>query len=76
MAFTIVLQHNFSAPEKLDKEISTITTLSGTLKDPSSFIDPTVVIEATQEQMVDCNYIRIAQFSRYYFVKGIMTLSN
>ena len=65
---------NKSAPETLDKELVTIATLSGTLKEPTSFIDPVVIVEATQEQMKDCNYLRINQFGRYYFVNNIVVL--
>lgn len=74
MSFHIILYSNSSAPEKLDKTLSEIVDLTGTLKDASSFIDPTVMIEATQSQMAACNYIRIPQFERYYFVKNITVL--
>lgn len=74
MSFHIKLYKNASAPEKLDKSLTEIADLTGTLKDPSSFIDPSIMLEAQQDQIVNCNYIRIPQFERNYFVKNITVL--
>ena len=76
MAFNIVLCKNKSEPEKLDKNVTDIITLSGTLKDSTSLIDPVIVIQCSHENVVDCNYLRIAQFNRKYFVNNIKSVRN
>lgn len=74
MAFSIVLYNNKSEPEKLDKNLTEITTLTGTLKDPTSVIDPVILIETRMEDIIYCNYLRIERFNRRYFVNDIKSI--
>lgn len=71
MAIDINLYTNNSAPEVMDKDLTTLSTLTGTLKEPTTFVDPVVLIETTHDIIRDCNYIRITQFGRFYFVREI-----
>ena len=53
---------------------SLITSLSGTLKQESSIIDPIIML-----QLADCtgiNYAYIEEFKRYYFVSEIRQVRN
>lgn len=76
MAFNIVLQVNNSNFNALDKNLSTIVTLSGTLKETTTISDPVIIIEATPAQIADCNYMTISTFNRSYFVKNIKSVRN
>lgn len=76
MSFSIILQKNFSAPIKLDKTTTTITTVTGTLKDDTSVVDPVIRIQCSLSDVTGCNYMTISSFGRSYFVKDIRSLTN
>lgn len=72
----ITLQINNSEKNRLDKSITDIITLSGTLRDKTSIIDPIIVIEGELSSYVNCNYLTISAFNRSYFVNNITSLRN
>ena len=74
--FNIVLQVNSSEKERLDKNITDIATISGTLRDKTSLIDPVIVIEGDLSNYVNCNYMTISAFNRSYFINNITSVSN
>lgn len=76
MAFQIVLQTNNSEKNKLDKDLVAISTVSGTLKNESSIIDPVILIEGDLAALVNCNYMTIPAFGRSYFIKNIRSIRN
>lgn len=60
----------------VDPTISTpILDLDGTLREGTSIITPEIVFES-DEKILTCNYCYIQEFSRYYFVKDIQSLTN
>ena len=76
MAFQIVLQTNNSEKNKLDKDLAAISTISGTLKNGTSLIDPVILIEGNLSTLVNCNYMTIPAFARSYFVTNIRSIRN
>ena len=73
----IILYTNNSDDKVVTKNITTITTLKGTLRKDCSIIDPVVEIEGLSNATAAiCNYAKIAQFGRYYFVKNITLKGN
>lgn len=76
MAFTISLYVNYSEINKLDKDISLITTLTGNFKNESSIINPTILIDINLISVVNCNYFYISEFGRYYFITDIISIST
>lgn len=71
MSFEISLMRNNSAKEQLDKELSVLRTVSGTLKESTSIINPIIKIECDLSDFTRCNYMYIPEFNRYYFVTNI-----
>lgn len=71
MSFSVVLQTNKSDDRALTKSLTSITTITGTLKQSTSMIDPVIIIEATQATIANLNYLTITDFKRSYFVKDI-----
>lgn len=72
---TITLYNNTSPSNYVNKSISVVSSLNGTLRNPTSIIDPVVTIERSSP--IGFNYARIEEFGRYYFVTGISSeLSN
>lgn len=76
MAFNIILMRNNSEPNRLTKDVSTILTATGILKEETSIIDPIIKIECNLADVTTCNYISIPEFSRYYFVNNIRSIRN
>lgn len=76
MSFNIKLMVNQSENIRLDKKTKTISTVSGTLKDSTSIIDPVITIECALTDVVGCNYISIPKFNRFYFVNNIRSVGQ
>lgn len=72
----ISLQINTSDKIRLDKTITDITTLSGTLKSSTSIIDPVILIEGDLSSFVNCNYMTIPIFGRSYFINDIKSVRS
>ena len=73
--FDIDLQISSSEKNKLDKHITTISALSGTLRNGTSIIDPVITFEGDISNFVECNYMTIPAFNRSYFVTNIIEIS-
>lgn len=71
---TITLQRNNSENKKLDKDLTTISTLTGNLKQETSIIDPIIIIEDDGTNILDANYMTIDDFNRSYFITGIRSI--
>ena len=76
MSFTITMQRSTSEPERADKTLTTIATLTGTLKQETSIIDPVILIEGSMADYKTCNYCTIPEFGRSYFVGDIKSVRN
>ena len=76
MAFKITLQKNKSETNAVNKELTDIVTVEGTLKTETSIIDPVIVIECDIDDVTRCNYAYIPKFDRYYFVRNITSVRN
>ncbi len=55
---------------KVTKAVTSVESLTGSLRNPSSVIDP--VITVARSSPVGFNYLRIPDFNRYYFVKNVV----
>lgn len=74
MSFTINLYTNTSDDNKLDKSLSDVGSITGTLKTATSILSP--VIEFSGNIPVNANYMYIATFGRYYFIDDIRSTGN
>lgn len=76
MAFNIMLQVSSSEKNKLDKDVTTLATITGVLKSETSIINPVITIEGDVSQFATCNYMEIPVFNRKYFVTNIRSIRN
>lgn len=78
MSFPVELGTNLSATNVVTKDISWISTVTGTLRDGSSIIDPVIIFEGdgTNFSTAQINYIHITAFNRYYYVTNIIAKHN
>lgn len=70
----IDLYYNSSDNNRMDKSLSSVMSLTGTLKSECSVTDPVILIEANNLSGV--NYMYIPDFSRYYYINGILSVKN
>lgn len=71
----IELYTNNSEVEKLVKDLTTLQTLEGTLRESTSILNPTIKIEGLTG-IEKINYMYIPEFGRYYFVNDIRSIRN
>lgn len=76
MSFTVVLQRNNSEPIRMDKDISTIASYNGVLREGTSIIEPVIKIECNLENVKHCNYLTVNSFGRSYFVKDVVSITD
>ena len=68
----IVLCTTGSEKERIVKTLSNETTFTGTLREESSVINPSFIIQA--ENPSTYNYCYISSFNRYYFITNITSI--
>lgn len=76
MSFNIVIQTSSSEKNRLDKALTDIATLTGTLRQDTSIIDPVFQVEGDLSSYVNANYCTVATFGRSYFINNIRSLRN
>lgn len=74
MSFSIKLQRNTSPLNQMDKALNLVGTISGTLRNETDIVNPTILIEA--DSLPDFNYMTIDEFHRSYFVTEIRSVRN
>lgn len=68
----ILLIQNASERNKVNKVLTTVETLTGSLRDESSIINPVILIEYSNP--TNFNYCYISEFGRYYFVDDVVVV--
>ena len=61
---------------KINKSFTSRYDYTGYIKEPSSVIDPSILIEADIAKIAGCNYAYIPQFRRYYYITNIVSATN
>lgn len=74
MSITIDLMQNLSDTNVVDKSLSTLASVNGVLKESTSVITPTLIIQNTLPP--GCNYLYISDFARYYYVTDVRSIHN
>lgn len=81
MSFSITLSINNSPNNKIYKDLTAITTINGTLKNSTSILTPTILIDVpvstTLSTISTANYAYIEYFNnRKYFITDIRAIRN
>lgn len=73
---TINFFRNTSPVKKVDKTITLLFSRSGTLREQTNVINPTITFQGTPASFVNTNYVEIPAFNRYYFITDIVAVNN
>lgn len=76
MSFSVSFGSTSSEKRELDKTVSYSITLTGTLRNTSSVVDPVIIIDKSASTLALCNYMSIPTFGRYYFITDVIALSD
>lgn len=66
---TITLYSNSSVHNKVDKQLTQITQLTGILRDESEIESPVFTVAGDLATILQANYFFISEFSRYYYME-------
>ena len=74
----IVLYTNNSETERIKKELTEVSQLTGTLREGCDIINPVIRIDGTGQKtnLLSMNYAYIEDFGRYYFIDDITLERN
>lgn len=77
MSFSIIFQTSNSDKRMLDKNITDNFTLTGTLRNETSILNPVILVECSLGDISTCNYMTIESFGgRKYFINDIKSIRN
>ena len=69
---TIFLYYNKSERIRITKDLVEVVSLDGTLREPTSLVDPVITIQI--DQVTGYNYCYIPEFERGYFIQDIISI--
>ena len=69
---TLTMYVNTDEPIKINKSLSGGTSFVGNLREESSVMNPTILVES-DASIVGYNYAYIPDFNRYYYVKDLVS---
>lgn len=75
----IELYTSSSPSNKVGKKLEPIITLTGTLKEKTSMLTPTIRVRVkgiVSEKLAQCNFMKISAFGRFYFVTDITSVNT
>lgn len=65
-----------SEKRQLDKDVSYSVSLSGTLRNDTDVVNPTILIQANISTIAQCNYMSIPSFGRLYYITEMRSISD
>lgn len=68
---TLELLTNNQPMNTINKALSSVSTLTGNLKEDTSVMDPVIVIESASFPAA-ANYAHIPEFNRYYYITDVV----
>lgn len=76
MSFTITMYKNNSESNRMTKNLTSAVSVTGTLRQSTSIIDPVIQVRGNIESVVNHNYLHIPKFNRYYFINNITSIRD
>lgn len=73
---TIDIKYSQSEPNRLSKQVKHVARLEGTLKENSTIINPSILVEGNLTDVSNANYLTIYEFRRDYFITDMESVRN
>lgn len=70
----IILYNNTSDPNTVNKNLQTVATLNGELRENTDILNPSLEIEG--DEVLGANYLYIDSLNRYYFINDVEFISG
>jgi hypothetical protein len=67
---------NNSEKIALSKNLTELMTVSGVLREMTSIQNPTIILNRNITDLINCNYVFIEDFNRYYYVNNITSVKQ
>lgn len=74
MSFNVKLLKNLSENNMVSKITETVIELTGSMREGSSIIDPTILVSGDLSVISSANYMEIEAFGRKYFITNIASV--
>ncbi|MBO7734446.1 MAG: hypothetical protein J6S67_17910 [Methanobrevibacter sp.] len=65
-----------SEKRQLDKSVSYAVSVSGTLRNETNVVNPTILVQANISTLAGCNYMSIPAFHRVYFITDVRAITD
>lgn len=76
MAFSVSIGTCSSEKRALDKSFSAVTTATGTLRNQSNVVNPSILVEVGVGTIATCNYMEIPTFGRKYYITDMTSMGD
>ena len=76
MSITVKLGYTTSEKIALSKNFEQVLSLSGSLINDTDILNPSIRLNCSAETLAGCNYMKIGDFNRNYFITAIVALTN
>lgn len=72
----ITLMHTSQPNNAMNKNPSTVSTITGALRSDTSIKNPVITVNSSVNVLVGANYLFIPSFNRYYYIIDIVAKTN
>ena len=76
MSFSVSIGTCGSEKRALDKSFSAVTTVTGTLRNESNVVNPSILVEVGVGTIATCNYMEIPTFGRKYYITDMTSMGD
>ena len=76
MSFSVSIGTCSSEKRALDKTFSAVTTATGTLRNESNVVNPSILVEVGVGTIATCNYMEIPTFGRKYYITDMTSMGD
>lgn len=76
MSFSVSIGTCSSEKRALDKSFSAVTTATGTLRNESNVVNPSILVEVGVGTIATCNYMEIPTFGRKYYITDMTSMGD
>ena len=77
MAIQVSLGYYYGDRRDMNKQIWVHSVgYSGTLRNDSNVVNPSILLNAAADDIADCSYMEIPAFNRKYYITDITSVSN